>query len=99
MHEGVALRTPLVLVPGPLREATLLATQLGEEGAAHVLPIGEVTPEALAATFGAVLAGGAGQEAMVGRAFPLVTGGGGVVARLVLEVAARRAGSAPSTGG
>jgi hypothetical protein len=80
MHEGAALRTPLVLVPGPLREATLLATRLGEEGAAHVLPIGEVTPEALAATFGAVLAGGAGQEAMVGRAFPLATGGGGVVA-------------------
>ena len=60
-----------------------------------------MTPEALAATFGSVLAGGAGQEAMVERAFSLVTGGGGVAAaaRLVLEVAARRAGSAPPAGG
>ena len=101
MHEGAALRTPLVLVPGPIQEATLLATRLGEERAAHVLPIGKVTPEALAVTFGSVLAGGAGWEAMVGRAFSLVTGGGGVAAaaRLVLEVAARRAGSAPPPGG
>jgi UDP-N-acetylglucosamine:LPS N-acetylglucosamine transferase len=39
MHEGAALGTPLVLVPGPIQEATLLAVRLGERKAAHVLRV------------------------------------------------------------
>jgi hypothetical protein len=87
-------------VPGPIQEATLLATRLGERKAAHVFPIGKVTPEALVAPFGSVLAGTAEREAMVERAHSLVTGGGGVMtaARLVLEVAARSRVTSPAGG-
>jgi hypothetical protein len=99
MHEGAALRTPLVLVPGPIPEASLLGTQLGEHEAAHVFGIEAVTPDALAGTFEAVLAAPDARDAMTARALALVTGGGGVAAaaRLVLDVAARRKG-APAGG-
>jgi hypothetical protein len=39
MHEGAALRTPLVLVPGPIQEASVLAQRLGEQGAAAVFGV------------------------------------------------------------
>ncbi len=92
MHEGAALRTPLVLVPGPIQEATLLGTRLGQEKAAHAFTIDTVTADLFARTFEAVLTRGEEREAMTERAFTLVTGGGGVAAaaRLVLEVAAGR---------
>lgn len=44
MHEGAALRTPLVLVPGTIMEATLLAVRLGERKAAHVFKAGDPGP-------------------------------------------------------
>jgi len=92
MHEGAALRTPLVLVPGPIPEATLLAQALGREGAAQVLALQGTTPDALAPMFRAALDGAPGQAAILDRAHALVTGGGGAAAaaRVVLDVAARR---------
>ena len=92
MHEGAALRTPLVLVPGPIPEAALLAQALGRAGAAQVLTLQGTTPDALAPVFRAALDGAPGQAAMLDRAHALVTGGGGAAAaaRVVLDVAARR---------
>ena len=95
MHEGAALRTPLVLVPGPIPEASLLGTRLGEHEAAYVFGIEAVTSDAFADTFEAVLGRPDERDAMTDRAFALVTGGGGVAAaaRLVLDVVARRKGT------
>ncbi len=92
MHEGAALRTPLVIVPGPIPEAALLAQALDREGAAQVLTLQGTTPDALAPMFRAALDGAPGQAAMLDRAHALVTGGGGAAAaaRVVLDVAARR---------
>jgi hypothetical protein len=104
MHEGAALGTPLVLVPGPIQEALVLAQALGERGAADVFGVEAVmadefagafpplTAEALAGAFAAALAGGKAQRARIERAHTLVTGSGGVdaAARLVLDVAERR---------
>ena len=91
MHEGAALRTPLVLVPGPIQEATLLAQRLAKEKAARTFKIAEVTAEALARAFTLLLTETAANRAMLDRAAALVTGGGGTdaAARLVLDVAAR----------
>ena len=91
MHEGAALRTPLVLVPGPIQEATLLGQRLGQEGAARVIDHGAVTPDAFAAAFSEVLADGASLTEQLDRAQALVTGGGGVnaAAQLVLQLAGR----------
>jgi hypothetical protein len=96
MHEGAALRTPLVLVPGPIPEAALLAQALDREGAAQVLTLQGTTPDALAPVFRAALDGVPGQGEMLDRARALVTGGGGAAAaaRVVLDVAARRRASA-----
>ena len=96
MHEGAALRTPLVLVPGPIPEAALLAQALDREGAAQVLTLQGTTPDALARVFRAALDGVPGQGEMLDRARALVTGGGGAAAaaRVVLDVAARRRASA-----
>jgi len=100
MHEGAALRTPLVLVPGPIPEATLLAQALGREGAAQVLTLQRATPDGFATAFRTALDGGAGQTVMLDRAHALVTGGGGAAAaaRAVLDVAAKRqaSGSGPA---
>jgi hypothetical protein len=92
IHEGAALRTPLVLVPGPIEEIRRLATAMREHEAAPVLASDEVTAETLADAFETVLGQPARRDAMVERASALVTGGGGVVAaaRLVLDVGARR---------
>jgi hypothetical protein len=104
MHEGAALHTPLVLVPGPLQEASLLAQCLGKQEVADVFGVEAVaaggfdgvfetlTPDALAAAFASILAGGDAQRAKIERAFDLVTRGGGVTAaaQLVLDVVARR---------
>jgi hypothetical protein len=102
MHEGAALRTPLVLVPGPIREATLLGTGLGAQQAAHAFPIEQVTAAGFASAFETVLTRPEARDAMTARALALVTGGGGVAAaaRVVLEAARRRpaAGSGPESG-
>lgn len=92
MHEGAALRTSLVLVPGPIQETQLLARKLSECSAADVFSIEAVTPDVFAATFRSILAGGGERAAMLDRAHALVTGGGGAdaAARLVLDIAARR---------
>jgi UDP-N-acetylglucosamine:LPS N-acetylglucosamine transferase len=102
MHEGAALRTPLVLVPGPIQEATLLGTGLGAHQAAHAFTIEQVTAAALASAFETVLTRPEARDAMTARALALVTGGGGVAAaaRVVLEAAGRRraAGAGPGSG-
>ncbi len=92
MHEGAALETPLVAVPGPIPETWLLGTRLAEKKAAHVLWVETVTPQTMAAAFEAALSGSAAQQEIIARAHALVTGGGGVeaAARRVLEVAAGR---------
>jgi hypothetical protein len=92
MHEAAALRTPLVLVPGPIQEATLLARCLDEHRAADIFTLPSVTPETFATAFRAILADGPSRTARTERAYELVTGGGGVeaAARLVLEVAERQ---------
>ena len=89
MHEACALRTALVLVPGPIQEATLLARCLGEHRAADVFDIATLTSASLAATFRNVLGGGPLRTAMTARAYDLITGGGGVeaAARLVHDIA------------
>lgn len=95
MHEGAALRTPLVLVPGPITEATLLAEALGRERAATVIHQLGAVPPAFAAAFAAALAHGPERDARLDRAQALVTGGGGAAAaaQLVLDVVDRyRAG-------
>jgi hypothetical protein len=91
IHEGAALGTPLVVVPGPINEILLLAKAFDERQAAHVLPVEKVTADAFADLFGALLDKPARSGAMAERARDLVTGGGGVMAaaRLVLEVGAR----------
>ena len=91
MHEGAALRTPLVLVPGPIPEIMLLAQALDRAGAAQVLTLQQATPDALAAAFRAALDDAPERTAMLDRAHALVTGGGGAAAaaRVVLDVAAR----------
>jgi len=99
MHEGAALRTPLVLVPGPIKETWLLGTRLGAEKAAWVRWIETVTPETLAETFTEILTNEAERAARTERACALVTGGGGVeaAARHVLEVVKRyQAGRPPA---
>ena len=92
MHEAAGLRTPLVIVPGPIKETWLLGTRFGEQTAAHVRWIEAVTPETLTESFAACLSGSAEQQALTERAHALVTGGGGVeaAARVVLSVAKAR---------
>jgi hypothetical protein len=89
MHEAAALRTPLVLVPGPIQEAMVLARCLGEHRAADAFTLEAATPETFATVFRRLLAEGALETAKTARAYELVTGGGGVeaAARLVLDVA------------
>ncbi len=92
MHEGAALRTPLVLVPGPIPEIMLLAQALDRAEAAQVFTLQQAMPDALAGAFRTALDDTARRAAMLDRAHALVTGGGGAAAaaRVVLEVAAQR---------
>lgn len=93
MHEGAALGTPLVLVPGPFQEAELLSQRLSEHGAAAQVTFANVSVEAMAAEFKAVLSSADERAARTERAYSLITGAGGGVraaAELVLDVAARR---------
>ena len=97
MHEGAALRTPLVLVPGPITEATLLSEALERENAAVVIAPQRANTRAFVRAFTPGLTDGEERDAMVERAHALITGGGGAMAaaRLVLEVVDRhRAGRA-----
>jgi hypothetical protein len=91
IHEGAALRTPLVVVPGPIQEILRLAKALKNRQAAHVLDIAKVTADTLADVFATILGQPDRRDAMTGRAHALVTGGGGVMAaaRLVLDLASR----------
>ena len=91
MHEGAALRTPLLLIPGLIPEATVLAERLAQEGAAPLLKIASVTAATLADAFSTLLADTAANTAMLDRAATLITGGGGTdaAAQLILDVAAR----------
>ena len=92
MHEGAALRTPMVLTPGPIQETVILAERLGERRAARTLLPDKVNPDALAAAFRDLLDHPTEAEAMADRAHAAVTGGGGVeaAARLVLDLARRQ---------
>jgi len=91
MHEGAALRTPLVLVPGPIPEVMLLAQALDRAGAAQVFTLPQAVPDALAGAFRVALDDTPRRTAMLDLALALVTGGGGAAAAcVVLKVAARR---------
>jgi Glycosyltransferase family 28 C-terminal domain len=94
IHEGAALGTPLVVVPGPIREILLLAEAMKKRRAAHVFKIKRIAPETLAEAFAAILGEPDQRHPMVDRAMAMVAGGGGVAAaaRLVLEVHERRRG-------
>ena len=99
MHEGAALRTPLLLVPGPITETTLLAQALGRSGAATLVPLADAAPAKIAKALAAMLTPGEARTATLDMAHRLVTGGGGAAAaaRVVLDVVARhRAQSALS---
>ncbi len=91
MHEGAALRTPMVLTPGPIGETQGLARALARHCAAITFEGEKITTANLARAFHDVLERRVDADAMAGRALSLVTVGGGVeaAARLVLEVAAR----------
>ena len=54
-HEAMALGTPFVMVPGPIRETWLLGGRLAEEEAAQILWIERVTAEAMAHVFRTLL--------------------------------------------
>jgi hypothetical protein len=100
IHEGAALRTPLMVVPGPIQEVLRLAMAIDDRAAAHVLTNERVTADAVAGAIETILGQPAQREAMIERAHGLVTGGGGVsaAARLVLDLGARKkAGAAPTT--
>ena len=96
IHEGAALGTSLIVVPGPIREILLLAEAMKRRGAAHVFKIKQVTAETMADVLAIALAKPDRRSAMTERASAMVAGGGGVkaAARLVLEVNARRRASA-----
>ena len=95
MHEGAALRTPLVLVPGPIVEATLLSQALDREGAATVIAPLKATTEAFVKAFETALTDSDARDAMLERAHTLITGGGGAMAaaRLVLGIVDRHRAS------
>ena len=92
IHEGAALGTPLVVVPGPIREILLLAEAMKKRRAAHVIKIKQVTGEMFAEAFATILGNPDQRYPMIDRAMAMVAGGGGVTAaaRLVLDVHARR---------
>ncbi len=77
MHEAAALRSALVLMPGPIREAELLAQGLARESAASTFTRAQTTVEALMAAFRTALTPGRALENRLDRARELVTGGGG----------------------
>ncbi|MFO1067862.1 MAG: hypothetical protein U1E14_04980 [Geminicoccaceae bacterium] len=92
IHEGAALCTPMLIVPGPIREIELLAAALDRAGAAAVVPIERVSAERLAGVLEGLL--GEDGAGMAVRAAGMVRGGGGVMqaARTILEIHARRRG-------
>jgi glycosyltransferase involved in cell wall biosynthesis len=92
IHEGAALGTSLIVVPGPIREILLLAEAMKRRDAAQVLKIKQVSAESMADALSIALAKPERRSAMSANASAIVAGGGGVeaAARLVLEVNARR---------
>ncbi|MDB5819344.1 MAG: hypothetical protein JWQ11_2984 [Rhizobacter sp.] len=92
MHEAAALRTPLLMVPGPIQETWLLGTRLGEQKAAHLVWIEAVTADRFTSVIESVMTDRDATQAMTQRAYSLVTGGGGVkaAAAAVLELATSR---------
>lgn len=91
MHEGAALRTPMVLTPGPIGETQNLARALARNHAAITFEGEKITAPNMARAFDDVLNRREDARIMAERALKLVTVGGGVdaAARLVLDVAAR----------
>jgi glycosyltransferase involved in cell wall biosynthesis len=90
-HEAAALGTPVVMVPGAIRETWLLGTMLLKHRAARVLWVENVTPELMAQEFEDILSEDELRSAMIERARTVVTGGGGApeAARFVLDCARR----------
>lgn len=77
MHEAAALRSALVLMPGPIREAELLAHGLAREKAASAFTREQTTPEGVKEAFRFALSPGRHLEERLDRARKLVIGGGG----------------------
>ena len=97
MHEAAAVRTPMLLVPGPIAEATLLAQALGRKGAAALIPLAEAVPAKFATALTAALTKGDTLGDMLDLAHGLVTGGGGApaAARVILDLVDRRRETLP----
>ena len=93
-HEAAAVRTPLVMIPGLIKETWLLGTRLHENDAAQVVWIEAVSPESLAHTFTTIVDKAHQTTPMLDRAYAIVTGGGGVeaAAHEVLRIAAEHKG-------
>lgn len=90
-HEAAALGTPIVMVPGAIRETWLLGTMLLKHLAARVLWVENLTPALMAQEFELILSQSQPRREMLERARAVVTGGGGApeAARFVLECARR----------
>lgn len=97
-HEAAALGTPLVMVPGSIRETWLLGTMLKEHRAARVLWLETVTPETVATEFNSILRDVPQRAQMLEAARAAITGGGGAqaAARFVLDTARRHHASLPA---
>ena len=91
MHEGAALGTPMVLVPGPIGETQNLARALARHGAAITFEGEGITAANLADAYDDIFDQRGEAARLAERALSLVTVGGGVeaAARLVLEIAER----------
>ena len=91
MHEAAAVRTPMLLVPGPIAEATLLAQALGRKGAAALIPLAEAVPAKFAKALTTALTKGDALSQTLDLAHGLVTGGGGApaAAQLILGLVDR----------
>ncbi|MFO1036267.1 MAG: hypothetical protein U1E45_05420 [Geminicoccaceae bacterium] len=95
IHEGAALGTPLVLVPGPITEILLLTAAMKRQGAAQVIDPETVGPESFATAFSSILFDATARRPALDRARAMVAGGGGTkaAAEFVLNVGRRHRGS------
>jgi glycosyltransferase involved in cell wall biosynthesis len=91
IHEGAALGTPMIILPGPIEEIRRVAKAMQRAKAAPVLTEKETSAETMLEALDGILTKPEERDAMIDRARALVSGGGGVMAaaRLVLEVGAR----------
>ncbi|MDQ3702923.1 MAG: hypothetical protein M3442_18665, partial [Chloroflexota bacterium] len=90
LFDAAVLRTPVLMVPGPIYECALEGTWVNENGAGVVMRPGEVTPLSMARTFRAALepAGAAKRASLLHEL--VGTGGRDHAVAAVLEVIAHK---------